>query len=54
MGDSVSIQWVPSHVSMEGNEQADGGGAERGMDDVPSLCMTGWCEASGRSWDMKK
>ena len=23
LGDSVSIQWVPSHAGVEGNEQAD-------------------------------
>ena len=23
LGDSVSVQWVPSHVGMEGNERAD-------------------------------
>ena len=23
LGDSVSVQWVPSHVGVEGNEQTD-------------------------------
>ena len=23
LGDSVSVQWVPSHVGVQGNEQAD-------------------------------